>query len=41
MNGKIGRWAVEIASYPGLLAPVFVACITNEGEGLVKLGHVV
>ena len=32
---------VTIASYPGLLAPVFVACSTNAGEGLVKLSHVV
>ena len=32
-----------LASYPGLLALVFVACSTNvgEGEGLVKLNHVV
>ena len=32
-----------LASYPGLLAPVFVACSTNvhTGEGLVKLSHVV
>jgi len=29
------------ASYPGLLAPAFVACSTNMGEGLVKLSHVV
>ena len=28
-----------VASYPGLLAPVFVACSTNAGEGLVKLSH--
>jgi len=32
---------VEVASYPGLLAPAFVACSTNAGEGLVKLSHVV
>ena len=31
----------NITSYPGLLNPVFVACSTNAGEGLVKLGHVV
>ena len=31
----------ELASYPGLLAPVFIACSTNAGEGLVKLSHVV
>ena len=30
-----------IALYPGLLAPAFVACSTNVGEGLVKLSHVV
>jgi len=23
--------------YPGLLTPAFVTCITNTGEGLVKL----
>ena len=27
----------HLASYPGLLTPVFVACSTNVGEGLVKL----
>ena len=26
-----------LASYPGLLTPVFVACSTNTGGGLVKL----
>ena len=26
-----------IASFPGLLMPVFVTCSTNAGEGLVKL----
>ena len=31
----------SVASYPGLLAPAFVACSTNIGEGLVKLSHVV
>jgi len=31
----------KLASYPGLLAPAFVACSTNAGEGLVKLSHVV
>ena len=30
----------SVASYPGLLTPVFVACSTNTGEGLVKLSHV-
>jgi len=30
----------ELASYPGLLTPAFVACSTNTGEGLVKLSHV-
>jgi len=29
------------SSYPGLLAPAFVACSTNAGEGLVKLSHMV
>ena len=28
-----------LASYPGLLAPAFVACSTNAGEGLVKLSQ--
>ena len=32
---------IWLASYPGLLAPAFVACSTNAGEGLVKLSHVV
>jgi len=31
----------HLASYPGLLAPAFVTCSTNAGEGLVKLSHVV
>jgi len=31
----------DLALYPGLLAPVFVACSTNAGEGLVKLSHMV
>ena len=31
----------RLASFPGLLAPAFVACSTNAGEGLVKLSHVV
>jgi len=26
-----------LASYPGLLVALFVACSTNTGEGLVKL----
>jgi len=30
----------HIASYPGLLTPVFVACSTNAGEGLVNLSQV-
>ena len=34
------RLIVLVASYPGLLAPAFVACSTNAGEGLVKLSHV-
>ena len=28
---------VRLASLPGLLTPVFVACCTNTGEGLVNL----
>ena len=32
--------ALDLASYPGLLTPAFVACGTNVGEGLVKLSHV-
>jgi len=31
----------HLASYSGLLAPAFVVCSTNAGEGLVKLSHVV
>ena len=31
----------HIASYPGLLAPAFVACSTSVGEALVKLSYVV
>ena len=31
----------QVASYPGLLAPAFVACSINAGEGLVKLSHMV
>jgi len=30
----------ELASYPGLLTPTFVACNASAGEGLVKLSHV-
>jgi len=29
----------QLASYPGLLTPAFVAFSTNMGEGLVKLSH--
>jgi len=36
-----GRQNVDIASYPGLLTPAFVACSTNTEEGLVKLSHMV
>jgi len=32
---------LSVASYPGLLTPMFVACSTNMGEGLVKLSHMV
>jgi len=28
---------VSLASYPGLLTPVFVTCSTNMGEGLLEL----
>ena len=50
LNGRISEyiytlcassWALALASFPGLLAPAFVACSTNAGEGLVKLSHVV
>jgi len=41
-NHKIvAVYGVFIASFPGLLAPLYVACSTNAGEGLVKLSHVV
>ena len=29
--------ALDLASYPDLLTPAFVACGTNVGEGPVKL----
>ena len=29
-----------LTSYPALLTPVFIACSTNAGEGLVKLSPV-
>ena len=32
---------IQLTLYPVLLAPVFVACSINAGEGLVKLSHVV
>ena len=32
--GDIHNCLVQVASYPGLLAPAFVACSTNAGEGL-------
>jgi len=35
-NSVVG-WDVLLASYPGLLTPVFVACSTNTGEGLVEV----
>ena len=35
------HWQDQLASYPGVLIPAFVACTTNMGEGLVKLSHVV
>ena len=34
-------WWWQLASYPGLLTPVFVACSTNVGEGLVELSRVI
>ena len=30
---------MDLALYPGLVTPAFVACSTNTGEGLVKLIH--
>ena len=33
-------WERSVVSYPGLLTPAFVACSTNNGEGLVKLSYV-
>ena len=33
----VSRCGSKLASDPGLLTPVFVACSTNTGEGLVKL----
>ena len=38
---KGGRPTLPLASYLGLLAPAFVACSSNAGEGLVKLSHAV
>jgi len=35
-NSVVG-WDVLLASYPGLLTPVFVACSTNTEEGLVEV----
>jgi len=35
LNGS----AHVVALYPGLLAPAFVTCSTNAGEGLVKLSR--
>ena len=43
--GKKATWTVgtvrrlRLASPPGLVAPVFIACSANMGEGLVKLSH--
>ena len=40
-NAASTRTRCGVALYPGrLLTPVFVACSTNAGEGLVKLSHV-
>jgi len=40
MNGSAHRISTStasiLASYPGLLTPVFVACSTSTGEGVVK-----
>jgi len=33
----VSRYGSKLVSYPGLLTPVFVACSTNVGEGLIKL----
>ena len=38
-NYKNPVYAELQASYPGLLAPAFVTCSTNTGEGLVKLSR--
>jgi len=41
-TGSSTRCTGSLASYPGLLAPAFVACSSiNAGKGLVKLSHVV
>jgi len=37
ITGFIVYQEISLASYPGLLTPVFVTCSTNAGEGLVKL----
>ena len=36
-TGFIVYQGISLASYPGLLTPVFVTCSINAGEGLVKL----
>jgi len=41
INAQFVLRRLSLASYPGLLTPVFVACSTNTGEGLVKLSHMV
>jgi len=33
---KCSAWRWQLALYPGLLTPAFVACSTNTGEGLVN-----
>jgi len=33
MPRPLKRARASLASYPGLLAPAFVACSTNAGEG--------
>jgi len=39
--GSLLQRCSRLASYPGLHTPVFVACSTNAGEGLVHLSHMV
>jgi len=42
VRGKLSMLhTATLASYPGLLAPAFITCSTNAGEGLVKQSHVI